>query len=483
MDNFDVIIIGSGIIGSLIAYQLSPYQLKVLVIDKNVEVGDGVTKANSAIIHAGYDPEPGTLKSRLNARGNELYTGLSNNLGFDFKRVGSYVLASTIEEENTLRILQRRAHDNGVDVSLLTGDEVRRREPNVAAGVTLGLYAPTTGILAPWDVVYAALNHSVHWGTSLALGEKIVSITRTPDGFHVTSEKNIFCGKVLINAAGHGAISLHEMMGLKSSYQVTPTRGQYYVIDRGYDTFASSVLFPTPSSQGKGVLVVPTIHGNFLLGPTSEVVASEDDKGITIDGVTSIKQQLKRIVTNVPYQAIIRSFAGIRPKINGGDFVIEESTKLPGYIYLFGIDSPGLASAPAIAEYVVSLLPPTMLSIKHPNFIYVKRKLIPISKLAPDEANKLIVQNSSYGRIVCRCEQISEGEIIDAIKEPIGAVTVDGVKRRVRPGSGRCQGGFCQPIVLAILANELKVSKDKVLLDKAGSNIVIEPLFGGDNDE
>lgn len=472
MEKFDVVIVGAGIIGAMIAYELSPYELNVLVIDKNEDVAAGITKANSAIIHAGYDPEPGTLKAQLNARGNHLYDKVSANLGFDLKRIGSFVLASTVEEENKIYDLHCQGKKNGVVTSILDGNEIRKREPNVSEAVTMGLFAPSAAIVAPWDIVYAALNHSVLWGAKLHLSEEVVGIKHDHDQYLVKTSKSEYQTRFLINAAGHGAVKVHSLLGLLPPYESIPTRGQYYVIDRGYTGFTKSILFPTPSSLGKGVLAIPTVHGNYLLGPTSEVVATTTENGITREGVALIKSQLKRIVNNVPYHAIIRSFAGVRPKIKHTDFVIEESVEHQGYIWLFGIDSPGLASAPAIAEYVVNKLPSQLLLKKRDGFYYHKRKMIGIANRPVSEINRLIKDNPLYGQIVCRCEQITQGEIIDAINEPIGARTIDGVKRRVRPGSGRCQGGFCQPIVLNLLAMMLKKPKDQIVLDTEGSNVL-----------
>lgn len=472
MEKFDVVIVGAGVIGAMIAYELSPYELNVLIIEKNDDVAAGITKANSAIIHAGYDPEPGTLKAQLNVRGNLLYEQVASNLGFDLKRIGSYVLATSAEEEHKIHDLHSQANKNGVTTTILDGDEIRKREPNVSESVTKGLFAPSAAIVAPWDIVYAALNHSVLWGTKLHLSEKVVEIKHEHDYYLVKTSKAEYQAHILINAAGHGAANVHSLLGLLPPYETIPTRGQYYVIDRGYHGFVNSVLFPTPSSLGKGVLAIPTVHGNYLLGPTSEVVATEGENGITREGVALIKSQLNRIVKNVPYHAIIRSFAGVRPKINHSDFVIEEPLEHHGYIWLFGIDSPGLASAPAIAEYVVNKLPRYLLDKKRVGFFYHKRKMIGIANRPVSELNHLIKDNPLYGQIVCRCEQITQGEIIDAINEPIGARTIDGVKRRVRPGSGRCQGGFCQPIVLNLLSLMLKKPKDQIVLDAEGSNVL-----------
>lgn len=470
--SYDVIVIGAGIIGSLISHALAPYQLKVLVLEKNMEVGDEVSKANSAIVHAGYDPEPGSLKAQLNARGNALYGPLCEELHVAFQRVGSYVLATTDEECQTLRELQHRASLNRVDVKLIDGDTIRQREPHVSDAVQMGLFAPSAGILAPWDVIFAALTNVVYQGGEIHLEEAVIDIERLIHGFRVITSKGNYETQVVINAAGHGALPIHRMFG-DHPYHPIPTRGQYYVIDRGYDDFAHSILFPTPSTLGKGVLVVPTIHGNYLLGPTSEKVASDEETGVTKEGLSYIRSQLDRIVNRVPYAGIIRSFAGVRPKLSSGDFVIEEHSQHPGYIYLLGIDSPGLASAPAIAEYVRDLVGRRIPLHKKEKYQVHTAQSLDLAHQSQDVINDYIRNDRSYGRIVCRCEQISEGEIRACIRGPLGARTIDGVKRRARPGAGRCQGGFCQPIVLALLAEELHIRKDQVCLDGTGTTVLV----------
>jgi len=470
---YDVIVIGAGIIGALITHALTPYHMRVLVIEKNNEVGDETTKANSAIIHAGYDPEPGTLKARLNVLGNALYGTLCDELGVAFQRCGSYVLATTDEECDTLRALVNRAHQNGVSVELMTGDQIREKEPHVSTQVMLGLYAPSAGILAPWDVVYATLNNAVAYGNEVHLSEPVTSIEHNGNHYLVHTSQATYHAGIVINAAGHGALGINQMIGARVDFDIQPTRGQYYVIDRGFDEFAHAVLFPTPSSLGKGVLVVPTIHGNYLLGPTSEKVLSDQDKGVTKEGLLYIKKQLERIVDRVPYQGIIRSFSGIRPKLSTHDFVIEEDTSHPGFIYLIGIDSPGLASAPAIGRYVAEMVLKIRPFEQRPHYFAKPYKSLDLAHQSPEMINRYIHQDSTYGHIVCRCEQISEGEIRDAIRGPLGARSIDGVKRRARPGAGRCQGGFCQPIVLALLAEELRLPKNEIPLDRIGSEILL----------
>lgn len=470
---YDVIIVGAGIVGALIAHALTPYQMRILVLEKNNEVGDEITKGNSAIIHAGYDPEPGSLKAKLNVLGNALYGSLCDELGVTLQRCGSYVLATNEEECGILQELVQRAHRNGVTVELMEGDAIREKEPHVSKNVLRGLYAPTAGVIAPWDVVYAALTNTIEYGNEVHVSEPVIGVHRHGTMYHVQTPLATYESSYVINAAGHGAVSINQLLGARSDFVIQPTRGQYYVVDRGYDHFAHAVLFPTPSSIGKGVLVAPTVHGNYLLGPTSENVSSEYDKGVTKEGLAYIRSHLTRIVEDVPYQAIIRSFSGIRPKLSTHDFVIEEDPHYPGYIYLVGIDSPGLASAPAIGQYVLEMVMKHHQFDKRQHYVVKPYKPLDLAHQSPEMINQYIQHDSSYGHIVCRCEQISEGEIRDAIRGPLGARSIDGVKRRARPGAGRCQGGFCQPIVLALLAEELKVPKNRIPLDTVGSEILL----------
>jgi glycerol-3-phosphate dehydrogenase len=480
---YDVIIIGAGIIGSFIAHNLSKYKIKVLVLEKDIEVGNGVTKANSAIIHSGYDPIPGTLKAKLNVLGNQMYNEITKQLNVEIKRIGSYTLAFTEEEELELRKLYLRGLENGVEVHLIDKDELIKREKNIKETVRLGLYAPSTGILAPWDMVYALLENAIYNGVHVKTNNEVIEIKKIDNLFSIKTNVSTYETRYVINAAGLYAEHITRMVTNHIRYKMVLTRGEYYVLDYGCDDYVKSIIYPTPTLIGKGVLVVPTIHGNILLGPTSEIIEDKESTEITKEGLIYIKQNINKMMNHTPYKEIIRTFSGIRPKTDLHDFIIEELVDVSNFIQLAGIDSPGLASSPAIAKMVEEMiLTKEALALK-PEYVIYQQKPKNIFKMTIDEINELIKVNPLYGKVICRCECVTEGEIIDVIKSPLGATTIDGIKRRARPGAGRCQGGFCQSLIVEILARELHVNKKDILLNNVGSNILIEETKTQDDDD
>lgn len=484
---YDIIIIGAGVVGSAIANHLCHYQGKFLVLEKHQEVAEGVTKANTAIIHGGYDPIPGTLKAKLNARGNFLYTDLTKELNIDFIRNGSLTLAFNDEEVESIKQLEEYAKQNKVEIQILNRDEILKREPNVNDNVKLGLLSPTAGILAPWDVVFACLENAITNGVEVKTNQPVTSIKQLPDAtFEVVTPSNRFKTKMIINAAGLSAEQITKMVTLYPGFKTIPTRGEYYVLDRGNPDFVHATIFPAPTKKGKGVLAAPTIHGNYLLGPTADQVGDPDDTGVTKQGLKFVRENIDRIVKNTPYYSIIRTFSGNRPKTDRKDFIIEELNDVKNFIQIAGIESPGLASAPAIAEYVFdNLLSKKIKFEKNLNYKPFKQNYTRLAHRSPEEINAIIKKDSRYGRIICRCETVTEGEVCEAINRPLGATTIDGVKRRARPGAGRCQGGFCQPKVIEILARELKRDPKDILFNRTGSNILVfeTKLPGGDDNE
>lgn len=477
---YDVIIIGSGIVGACVAHYLVPYNLKILLLEKNNEVASGVTKANSAIIHPGYDPKPGTLKARLNVEGNKLYEELTKTLNIPFKRTGSLTVALNEEEEKELINLHERGKVNGVETYLISGDEARKREPNLSDNILMALYAPTTGILAPWDVVFAVLENAIVNGLELRLNNEVKSITKENDLFKVTTNQGEYLSKYVINAAGLHAIDITKMVSTPD-YEMVYTRGQYYLLDRDTN-FVESVIYPTPTKLGKGILIVPTIHGNILLGPTSETVPSATNDEVTKDGLKYVKDNVNKMAKNVPYEHVIREFSGVRPKTNAGDFIIRELDDVPGFIELAGIESPGLSAAPAIGIMVRDMILAKVDAKLKENYKIRPFKRQMIMEKTPEEINELVKKNPKYGKIICRCEHITEGEIIDAINGPLKINTIDGIKRYLRPGAGRCQGGFCQVLVLDIIARETGMRKLDILLNNQGSNILAAEKGGAKND-
>lgn len=481
---YDIVIIGGGIIGSAIAHQLAKYDLKTILLEKDLEVANGITKSNSAIIHAGYDPVPGTLKARFNARGNFLYGQLTKDLNVHFKRIGSITVATDDEEVEHLLQVSEYAKQNGVDIKMLSPEEMFQMEPNLKKNVKLGLYAPTAGILAPWDMVYAFLENAVANGLELKTSQKVIDIIKHDQYYSVVTEDQMYDTKIIINAAGHGTRDITTKLIKDPGYEMVPTRGEYYVVDRGYEDYTNSVIFPTPTAKGKGVLVVPTIHGNLLLGPTSEKIVDANDTAVTKFGLKYVKDNLGKLTINVPYEGIIRTFSGVRPKTNQKDFIIRELDGHKNFIELAGIESPGLASAPAIAEYVEEAFISKMLHLKlDPHYKLYARHHIRLNELNSDEVNQLIKQNPRYGKMVCNCEEISEQEIINFIEGPLGARTVDGIKRRARPGGGRCQGGFCETHVIRLLSEVLNIPREQVMLNNKHSNVLQGRIKVGEKHE
>lgn len=470
---YDVIIIGAGVIGASIARSLSRYNLNTLVLEKENDVGNGASCANSAIIHSGYDPKPGSKKAYFNVLGNKMFDEICNDLDVEFERIGSLTLALDEEEMNTLFSLKERAKENNVDVEIYNKEELIKIEPNVTNDAIGALYAPTAGIINPFEYVVAVMENAIDNGVLLHLNEEVTSINRLSNNtFNVTTSSNTYNTKWIINASGVYSDKVSEMVNDKF-FTITPRRGEYHVLDHFNNEYCKHVLFNLPTKKGKGVLVSPTTHYNYLVGPSSELIDDTSSVKTSNEVLKEVVSNAYRLVNNVPLNNKIRSFAGIRAvgiKDNGSDdFIIEETSKC--FINVAGIQSPGFASSPAIAEYVVSLLKLDE-SLKKDNYNPKRRPLIRFNKLSVEEQNTIIKNDPSFGKIVCRCENITEGEVIDAINRSCGATTIKGVKKRVRPGFGKCQGGFCESLVVDILARELNINKTDIVKRNKDSYIL-----------
>ncbi len=484
---YDIIVIGAGITGSFIAHELSKKKCSVLVLDKEADIADGASMANSAIVHAGYDPKPGTLKARLNVRGNRMYPDICRELGETFIRSSAFVVATDEDESRILDKLASQASDRDIEYNDLDGDTARSMEPNLSKNVIRVLEFPTTGIIYPWNIAIALMEEAVLNGVELKLNEEVTDIDylgqeisegSEPAGdaplFRITTDKGTYEADRVINAAGVYADRIYGM-ALKGEpdFHIRPRRGEYYVLDEMKKPVVSRVIYPVPGPNGKGVLVVPTIHNNVLIGPNSLPIDDKEANCNTSDALADVKVRASKTVDNIPFDKVIRTFAGLRPSGDTGDFVIEGSKKLPGFINVACIESPGLASAPAIAEYVLTEILNGAYEDKNEGD-YVHRQ-IPrrMNELSDEEKNRIISEDPDYGDIVCRCNLVSRGEIRDAIRRPAGATTVKGVKKRVGPGLGRCQGGFCEPLVVEILAEELGIDKTEVRYDSEASIMLV----------
>ncbi len=472
---YDVLIIGAGVIGGSIFRELTKYNLKVSVLEKENDVSMGTTKANSAIIHAGFDPDPESVVAKYNVRGNEMYEGICKELDVPFKRNGAMVVAFAEENMATLETLYKKGVKMGVKgLRLLNKEETLKKEPNLNDTVVGALYAPTSGIVWPFQYTIALFENAVSNGGELYLESEVVSIEKN-DGIFFVKTKNgkEFKARYVVNAAGVYADEVHNMIA-KEKFSIRPRTGEYIVFDKSQGRLFNSTIFPCPSKMGKGLLVSPTVPGNLFIGPNAVDIDDKENKSTTQLGLDEIKKAANITTSKINYRESIRNFAGLRAISSTGDFIIEENDDVKGFIDVAGIKSPGLTCAPAIAEDVVKILEEAGLDLERKTNFILKRKQVRFMDLSVDERNELIKEKPQYGNIVCRCESITEGEIVDAINRSFGQISIDGVKRRCRPGMGRCQGGFCSPKVLDIIAREKNISKEDVNLDKKDSFVLLE---------
>lgn len=470
---YDVIIIGSGITGSSIARELSRYNLKTLVLEKDNDVANGTTKANSAIVHAGYDATPGTLKARFNVRGNEIYETICKDLSVPFKRIGSLVVAFNDDEMKMVKDLYDRGIENNVpDMEIIGKDRVLELEPNLRDEVAGALYAKTGGIVGPWELSIAMLENAAENGVEVLLNTEVTKIEKNEDTYIVYSNEKKYNAKLVINCAGLYSDEINNMVN-EPLFEIVPNKGEYNLFDKSVGDTVNTVVFRCPSKDGKGAVILPTVHGNLLIGPTAEYVDDKKDLSTSWNGLVSLEKHTKETLKNsLSFGTVITSFSGLRAKTASQDFIIEES-KSKGFINVAAIDSPGLTAAPAIAEYVMEIVKGIFKDIdENRSFNGIRRPSIHFADLSQEEKAKLIEQDDRFGRVICRCEHITEGEIVDVAKRKVGATTLDGVKRRARPGGGRCQGGFCAPRVMEILAKEMDVDITEVLKDGKGSYIL-----------
>lgn len=475
---YDVMIVGCGVTGAAIAFELSKYQLKVGILEGENDVAQGATKANSAIFHAGYDPEPGTLMARLNVRGVELARELCARLDVPCRRTGSLVLAFNEEERAAVERLYRRGGENGVPgLELLTGTQVLALEPGVSPAVTAALYAPTAAVCSPWEYCLALAETAVRNGAELFLEHRVTGLERQDAAWRITTGHGDFYSRFVVNAAGVFAGEVHDMAA-PHSFSIRASRGEYYLLDKSEGGRVGRVIFQCPGRDGKGVLVAPTVHGNLIAGPNAQPVEGEDTAN-TAEGLACVRERAARSVPGVDFRQSIRNFAGVRAVSDTGDFVLGQAQGAPGFFDAAGICSPGLSAAAAIGEYMAQLLSRAGLELEEKESFLCERRRIRFKELPPEEKAALVAEKPAYGRVICRCETVTEGEILAAIHSPIPPRSVDGIKRRVNAGMGRCQGGFCGPRVVELLSRELELGPDRVLQDRAGSQILLRETKGG----
>ena len=470
---YDVIIIGAGVTGCAVARYLSRYQGSALVLERAEDVCCGTSKANSAIIHAGFDAAHGSLMAKMNVQGNRMLPELAKELDFPFRMNGSLVVCMSEEDMPRLRALYENGVKNGVEgLEIVDAQRLHELEPNVSKNAVAALWAPTGGIVCPFNMTIALAENANANGVDFRFNTKVTGFTRGEEGWTVHTEQGDFQTRYVVNAAGVYADVLHNMVSARKLH-ITPRRGDYCLLDRQVGGFVSHTVFQLPGKLGKGVLVSPTVHGNIIVGPTAIDIEDRDGTNTTATGLEELIAKAGISVDNLPIRQTITSFAGLRAHEDHHEFVIGEAEDAPGFVDCAGIESPGLTSAPAIGLTVAELLREKLGLRKKEDFIATRKGLLDPKSLTKEAYQALIRENPAYGQIICRCEQVTEGEIIDAIRRPLGARSLDGVKRRTRAGMGRCQAGFCSPRVLEILARELGVSQAEITKCGGASRLIV----------
>ena len=458
---YDVAIIGAGIIGAMTARLLSRFSLNICILEKENDVSMGATKANSAIVHAGFDAAEGTLKARLNVKGSEMMSKICGELGVDYKNNGSLVIGFNDDDKKTISELYERGVKNGVKgLEILDRDMLLEKEPNISENAVCALFAPTGAIVSPYELALAAIGNAMDNGAELKLDFDVKSIEKNGEAFLVCSDTEKIETKYLINAAGLFSDKIAEMVG-DDSFKIHPRRGEYILLDRECGGLVSHTIFTTPTKMGKGILVSPTVHDNLLLGPTSEDIEDRFDKATTAEGLQKVLVSSDKSVKGVPKNKAITSFCGLRAVGDTGDFII--TSPIQGFVNAAGIESPGLSASPAIAEYILDMLKGMGLECaENTSFDPIRKSMHYFKNASIEEKNEIIKRDKSFGRVICRCETVTEGEILEAVRTNPKPRDLDGIKRRTRAQMGRCQGGFCSPYITEILAKELGIPYEAV---------------------
>ena len=464
----DIIVIGAGVVGCSIARELSKYNLDVLVVEKNSDVSEGISKGNSGIVHAGYNEKIGTLKAKLNIEGNKIFDDLSRDLQFPFKRNGAFILAFSDEEMKTLESLKENGEKLGVEgLEILTREEALNIEPNLNKEIVGVLNVKTSGIVSPYEMTIALAENAAENGVEFKLNSKVTNIEKISEGYKVTlNNKELVSGKIIINASGLEGAFLNNLVSM-SKREINPVKGEYCLFDKVAGAMINKTLFQVPSKLSKGVLVTPTAEGNLLVGPNAvEGKTLETSR----EGIDEILDKSKKSLEELPVARILNTFSGIRPKTKGGDFIIEEVEDAKNFINVIGIDSPGLA--PAIGVYVVNMIKERLALVEKKNFKKTREKIVRFAELSLEEKNKLIKEKPAYGHMICKCEFVTEGEIVEAIHRPIKALTVDAIKRRTRASMGGCQGIGCTLPISKILSRELGIDISDINKNSEGSPVI-----------
>ncbi len=470
---YDIAIIGAGITGAMAARALSRYRLKICILEKESDVAMGATRANSAIVHAGFDAKEGSLKARFNVEGSRMMEDVCRELGVPYRRNGSLVLGFGSEDRQALETLLNRGQKNGVEgLRILEKEELRAMEPHISHEADCALYAPTGAITCPYQLCVAAIGNAMDNGADLFLDFPVSAIQKTPEGFCIHAGEKQVDARYVLNAAGVHADSVARLCG-DSFFSIHPRRGEYLLLDKTAGSLVRSTVFKAPGKMGKGILVSPTVDGNLLLGPTAEDLENKEDTRITAEGTERVRRQAAGMVAAIPFHKTITSFSGLRAVGNTGDFILTFGES--GVLHAAGIESPGLTAAPAVAEYLVTLLREKGLSAEeNPAYNPHRASAHAFREMTAEEKNAVIAKEPAYGKIVCRCEGVTEGEILAALRQNPKARDLDGVKRRTRAQMGRCQGGFCMPRILELIAAEQGIRPEAVTKCGGASRILTD---------
>lgn len=476
MKNFDIIVIGGGITGANILRELSKYQISSVLLEANLDIGSGVTKGNGGVVHSGYDAHNGTLKAKLNVEGALMYPKLAKELEFAYEPKPTLTVGFEAEDRKIIEGLLDNGLKNGVPgLRIIEKDEMFSIEPNLNPEAICALYAPTAGITDPYEVAVACVENAVENGAQAYVDAKVIAINKVDGGYLVHSNQGDFKGKIIVNAAGVYGDVIAQMVG-DNNYKIIQRHGTLLIIEKASGVTINASLFPVPKKDSKGLATIPACAGNIIVGSTTFITEDKEYKISTKEEVNELFESAQRMIPSLKREFIIRYFNGLRPVevSSNNDFVIEESKVADNFYHAIGIQSPGVAASPAIAKYVVELIEAKTKLLKKKDFNPYRKRIVDFSELTQADQIQMIEDNPSYGHIICRCEVVSEGEILDAIHRPCGAKTIDAIKRRTRAGMGRCQGGFCQPRVVDLINHEAKLPIEDIVLEEKNSKILFE---------
>ncbi len=475
MSSYDVAVIGAGISGCAVARQLSMYKLRVIVIDAEDDVASGTTKANTAIVHAGYDAKPGTWKAATNLEGSRMYEGLCRQLDVPYSKTGTLVVAIDAVQDEAVRQLKTRGEMNGVPgLEVLDSKRLLEMEPNINPAAKSALFAPTGAYTCPWEMCIALMENAVENGVELLLGEEVFDIAQMVDGFDVILKDRALKASFIVNAAGLHADKVASMVG-DPGFRIAPRRGEYWLFDKNLQGIITRPLFTAPTPISKGVVVTPTADGNIMAGPNAENIDDPDDTSTTAEGLEKVWNDALSLVPCLQRRSAITNFAGLRAaSFPQADFIIGPMPSQPRFFNIAGIESPGLTSAPAIAVRVAAMLKEAGLNLEMKAGWNPERKgMVHFALLDREQQDELVRRDHRYGHVVCRCETVTEGELIAAMNRPVPCRTMDGLKRRTRLGAGRCQAGFCSPRALGIVSEQLGIPIGGISKNGGGSNLVL----------